>query len=231
MNKSEVATLPGTAPVGRERRVDPRWYHTVRRIIHFLLRLLYRLEVSGAENVPLEGAVIMATNHIHWLDPPILLAAIPQREVTGFIARKYEERFFVGWLVNSMGGIFVQREGIDRRALEESLRALAAGEMLGMAPEGSRSKSGALQRAPAGLAYLAHKSGAPILPIVVYGHENPWKEWRRLRRPLARAVIGEPFALPPVQKGRRSQQLAANTEMVMHRLAALLPPRYRGVYA
>jgi 1-acyl-sn-glycerol-3-phosphate acyltransferase len=230
MNRSDVASLQGAAPAVRGRRVNPRWYHTARRIIGFILTLLLRIEVSGVENVPLEGAVILATNHLHWLDPPVLLTAISQREITVFAASKYKNRFFVGWFLSSMRGIFVRREEIDRQALKESLRVLAAGGMLGMAPEGSRSKTGGLQRAPAGLAYIAHKSGAPVLPVVVYGLGNAEAEWKRLRRPHVRAVIGEPFTLPPVQGAGKSRQLAANTEIVMHRLAALLPPRYRGVY-
>jgi 1-acyl-sn-glycerol-3-phosphate acyltransferase len=231
MNRSDVASLQGAAPAARKGRVDPRWYHTVRRIFGFLLNLLFRIEVSGAENVPLQGEVILATNHLHWLDPPVLLVAIPQREVIIFAASKYRKKFFAGWLINSMGGIFVRREEVDRQAIEESLRVLAAGGLLGVAPEGSRSKTGGLQRAPTGLAYIAHKSGAPVLPVVVYGLENAGAEWKRLRRPHVSVAIGEPFTLPPVQGTRKSQQLAANTEMVMRRLAALLPPRYRGVYA
>lgn len=231
MNSSNATTFPTLSQDGDKKGVSLWWYHTCRRIIHFLLRLFYRIEVSGVENVPKEGAAVLAINHLHWLDPPLLLIAIPQRVITPFVAIKYKDRFFVGWFLHSMNGIFVRRQGVDRQALKEGLVALESGGVLGLAPEGTRSKTGSLQRAPSGLAYIAHKSGAPVLPVVIYGHESAPLLMGLLTRPKVKVVIGEPFSLPPLKTGDMSQQLAANTDIVMRCLADMLPPRYRGVYS
>jgi 1-acyl-sn-glycerol-3-phosphate acyltransferase len=207
------------------------WYRLLRSIIGFLVRLLCHLEVTGTEHMPLEGPVLMVTNHLHWLDPPILMVAIPQREITVLAASKFREKPISGWLFTLVGAIFVRREEFDRQALHQCLAALAEGAALGLSPEGTRSQTGALQRARTGAAYIACKSGALVVPVVCYGQEETEAAWLRLRRPHIRIVMGEPFNLPPLEGPAKAQQLAAHTDTIMRRMAALLPERYRGPYA
>jgi 1-acyl-sn-glycerol-3-phosphate acyltransferase len=99
-----------------------------------------------------------------------------------------------------------------------------------MAPEGTRSETGALARAKTGVAFLAHKTNALIVPLALIGTEKIAPALKRLRRARVTLRIGEPYTLPPLDETNRSAGLRANTDEVMCRIAALLPPEYRGIY-
>ncbi len=103
--------------------------------------------------------------------------------------------------------------------------------MFGLAPEGTRTKTGGLARGKSGVAYIAQQSGAPILPMAHFGTERVVQGWLRLRRPIVTVRMGPPFRLPPLPAGDRSLGLRQQTDLVMCHIAALLPPEYRGVYA
>jgi 1-acyl-sn-glycerol-3-phosphate acyltransferase len=114
-------------------------------------------------------------------------------------------------------------------AIKLSLHHLKSGGAMGLAPEGTRSPSGQLQKGKTGAAYLADRSGVPILPAVVWGTEKVAQNLKRGRRTLVTCVIDKPFRLP--SNGRaKGETLEQYTEIIMCRLAALLPPEYRGVY-
>ena len=125
----------------------------------------------------------------------------------------------------------MRRGEADRAALKAALKALREGTMLGVAPEGTRSRNGSLQPAKAGIAFLATNANVPIVPAVVINTDRAFAQLRRLRRPHLTLKIGPPFRLSPLAPGQRSAQLRAHTEEIMLRLAALLPPRHRGVYS
>ncbi len=203
-------------------------YRLVRAIITLLFRVICRFEVVGRENVPSSGPLIMAMNHIDTLDSPAVMVAIP-RGITVFAARKWARRP-KGWLLRFVGAIFVNRGEVDRQALREALKVLQGGGMLGMAPEGTRSATHELQPARAGVAYLAHLSQAPILPVAVTGVEHVIPSFRRLRRAQVRVSIGQPFRLPTVERPK-SEDLLPQADAAMRRIAALLPREYQGVYA
>ena len=200
-------------------------YWAIRAIVTLLARLLTQLEVEGLENVPASGPFILITNHLSYLDPPIFMVAFPFR-VTMLAASKYRRHPF-GLLIRLVNPIWVRRGEADRQAIRQCLRVLAGGNILGMAPEGTRSRSGGLQRGKPGAAYLALKAGVPLLPAVVTGTEKALQAWLHLRRPRIRVVIGKPFRL---EARGAERQLDALTDEMMARLAELLPPAYRGVY-
>ncbi len=210
----------------------PRLYHFLRKVIYVLLRLLFRLEITGAEHLNLPGGpLLIVTNHLHWLDPPLVFAIVPLR-TTVFAAEKWADSFFIGDLFRLVGNaIFVHRGEVDRRALSRALAVLKAGGVLGIAPEGTRSRTGTLQRGRTGVAYLASRTGATILPIGLAGQEKAFRTLFRLRRPTIHIRIGEPFKLPGTPNQAKGDQLDQYTDLIMRRLAALLPPEYRGVYA
>jgi 1-acyl-sn-glycerol-3-phosphate acyltransferase len=147
-----------------------------------------------------------------------------------FAGEKWEKHWLLGPLLRSVGAIFVRRGEVDRRALRQALDILRGGGLLGMAPEGTRSKTGALQPGRTGAAYLAFRAGVPIVPLVVTGQEKVFWSLRRLRRGTVRVVIGEPFYPPPVEGKASGADVEAFTEEIMYHLAAMLPPEYRGVY-
>ncbi len=201
-------------------------YWVERSIVRVLLRILTRWEVVGLENVPRQGPFIVITNHLSIVDPPAIMAALPCR-VTAMAASKYIRHPF-GLLLGTANVIFVRRGEPDRRALRKALAVLASGGVLGIAPEGTRSKTGALQRGKPGAAYLALRANVPLLPVALTGTERFFRDLARLRRPHLRVVIGEPFRLEVPEGAERPFQ--ALTDQMMHWLAALLPPEYRGVY-
>ena len=188
---------------------------------------LYPMRVSGLQNRPKDGAYIVVGNHTNWLDPPVIEFALGV--AVRFMAK--EEAFdapVLGGLMWAKGCFPVRRGEADRRALQTCLRVLASGRPLGFFPEGTRSRDGVMRRAHPGVGFLALRSGAPILPVGVIGtHERAILGPRRGRIEVR---IGEPFLaaelLPP---GPRDEQ--ALTDAIMTRVAALLPPAMRGVYA
>lgn len=217
MSQTDHAKLP----------VRVRFLH---RLAWLALRLLTRIEVHGVEHIPATGATLMIMNHLHWLDPIIGVAVI-QRPAVMFTAEKWEHKPVIGNVLRwSQRVIFVVRGELDRRALSQALEVLERGEMLGVAPEGTRSKTGALQQAHDGAAYLVSRSGAAVAPVAAYGQEQAERQWKRLRRPHIVVRVGEPFHFEDTPNKARSRDLPPYTEEMMRRLAELLPPGYRGVY-
>lgn len=187
---------------------------------------LFPIRLEGRENVPARGAYILASNHISWLDPPIIEFALgaPIR----YMAKR--ELFAVpllGFVLLAIGNFPVRRGESDRRALDTALRVLRAGEPLGFFPEGTRSKDGVLRRAKPGIAFLARRSGVPLVPVAVTGTPQA-----RLRLPPGADItvrVGAPFTLEDLDGRTMDDQAVADA--VMRRVAALLPSHMRGVYA
>jgi 1-acyl-sn-glycerol-3-phosphate acyltransferase len=191
---------------------------------------LSHLDVQGREYIPLEGPLIVAANHMHALDLPVVFAVVPRRQ-TVFAANKWRGKF-AGWLMQSFANaIFVERGEPDRQAIAKALEIVKDGGALGVAPEGTRSRTGGLIEGKPGVVYLASRSGAPILPVVVWGQEKAMQAWARFRRPAIHVRIAPPISLPVGADHARSIELAAYTDQLMLTLARMLPPEYRGVYA
>jgi 1-acyl-sn-glycerol-3-phosphate acyltransferase len=205
------------------------YYRIVRMIVSLTLRLLARVEIVGVENIPQKGPYIVICNHLHRFDPPLLLIALPVR-MTVLAANKYRNHPLFAPLLGSMGAIYVRRGEVDRQALRVCLDVLARGGILGMAPEGTRSPTGALQEGRTGVAYLASRAGVPILPVAITGTEKMLARLKRLRRGQVKTVIGETFTLPITEGKARGRQLKEFTGLIMRRLADMLPEEYRGVY-
>jgi len=206
------------------------WYRIIRGVIRFLLHVLARIEVTGLEHLPDQGPYLMITNHLHWLDPPVLMAEYPRRGHV-FAAEKWEVHWFLGPLMRSVEAIFVQRGEVDRKALRQALALLNGGGVLGLAPEGTRSKTGGLIEGRSGAAYMAYRTGVPVVPIVVWGQEKVFPSLRRLRRACIRVTFGPTFKPPLVEGKASAAQVHAFVEEMMYHLAAMLPPEYRGVYS
>lgn len=208
-----------------------RWfYRLLQAVVRGILRLFGAFHVEGLEHFPKQGPYILAVNHLHWMDIPVIFVILPH-EVATFAAEKWERHWFVGTLLRLFGhAIFVQRGEPDRKAITKALRWLQAGGVLGIAPEGTRSRTGALQPGKPGAAYLATRAGVPIVPVAIWGQEKFWQEVRRLRRPRVYARVGEPMRLPAVARRAKGHELDAYTEQIMLRIAEMLPEPYRGVY-
>ncbi len=202
------------------------WVYTGRFMMRALLHLLTRPQVTGRENVPEHGPLLIVANHLSLVDPPLLSASI--RRKTIFMAK--EELFrsrFSSYFMRNFGAFPVRRGGLDRKALKEAEQWLARGMALVMFPEGKRSQNARLQPAFPGSALIASRFGSPILPVGITGTEKIKGATWWLRRPRITVNIGQPFQLP--QSGDRPDKnvLAQQTELLMEHIAALLPPEYR----
>ncbi len=192
-----------------------------------LARLFLPAEVTGLERVPRAGGYILASNHIDWKDPPWIEFALglPIR----YMAK--QEAFdlpVLGAIMRGIGCFPVRRGDADRRAIATALRVLESGLPLGFFPEGHRSESGALLRAHPGIALLALRSGAPIVPVGVSGTKRAriGAFWRR----DVRIAIGEPFLATDLPEAAGGDHQAV-ADAIMRRIAALISLEMRGQYA
>lgn len=208
-------------------------YKIVRFFIHAFLRLIAHIEVFGFENLPTSGSYIAAGNHLGRLDIPLVYYLIDRPDVILLVAEKYKESAFFRWFFNQLNGIWLDRFNADWAALRLTLQRLKKGEVLVLAPEGTRSPTEALILARPGVSYLAAKSGVPLVPAALIGTEDRRvkEKLRHFRRVHIKVWIGKPFTLPPIQGHDREAVLASYTDEIMCQIAALLPASYRGVYA
>lgn len=200
-------------------------------IFRVLFFLLTRVQVSGKKYFPETGGYIVAANHLSIIEVPLVYCLINRENVTGLVAKKHQKNPFFHWVIDTMGGIWLNRNEIDTRALRAARDHVKSGGVLGIAPEGTRSDTGALIKAKTGVAFIADQAKAPILPVAVSGTWQITSEILTLRRPVIKVNFGESFTLPQVDRSSRDADLKRNTDEIMCRLAALLPPENRGVYA
>jgi 1-acyl-sn-glycerol-3-phosphate acyltransferase len=208
-------------------------YAFLRLLLKLFFGLFTHLETSGRENLPTASGYIVAANHLGRLDVALVYHLLDRRDVYLLVAEKYRKYAIFRWLVKHMDAIFVERFDADFRALREMLRRLQRGGILVIAPEGTRSPTGALIEGRPGGIYLAVKAGVPIVPVAVTGTQDKLvlANLSHLRKPRLTVRVGKPLELPPINGKDRDAAMQAHTEEIMCRIAALLPPEYRGVYA
>lgn len=207
-------------------------FSTLRSIVRFIMSIIAEIEVSGIEKLP-PGNVIAAANHLGRLDTAVLLCIIDREDIIMPVAEKYRDHPLYGAIGRAVNAIWLNRFEADYPALRQILERMKQGGMLVIAPEGTRSRTEALQEGKMGVAFLAGKSGFPVLPVALTGTEDRLilENLKRLRRSKIRVMGGELFHIEiPPGKGRE-QAMRMATDEIMCRLAALLPEKYRGVYA
>ena len=207
-----------------------RLYFFVHRLFIFMAWFVFKQTLTGLENVPKEGPFLVVCNHISFFDIPLVFMMQSRRQMVMFCADKWREAPLIGAFCEMMGVIWVSRGEADMDAIKLSLGHLKAGGILAVAPEGTRNHTGPLQAGKTGAAYLADRTGVPILPLAIWGQEDTVRNLKRLGRTSVTGVLGKPFCLP-VGGRAKSEKLQEYTDFIMCQLAALMPPEYRGVYA
>jgi 1-acyl-sn-glycerol-3-phosphate acyltransferase len=197
-------------------------------VVAAALRCMASISAHGMEKCPRTGPVIAVSNHSSYLDIPLLGAWAPR--TTLFFSKSEVRRWpLVGWISATYGTVYVRRGESDRQAIRDTLACLAAGRMMGLFPEGTRSRGKGMRRALPGTALLAQRSGALVWPVGITGSEFIGKKLR----PKVSLTGGEPFDAIEAARAKYgvkpTHQQVADT--IMERVAALLPPEYRGVYA
>ncbi len=206
-------------------------YRVVTSTIKGLTRLLCRVDDAQLARVPDRGPLIMVANHVNFLEVPLLYTHLQPRPVTGFAKAETWDNPALGALFDLGRAIPLRRGEADVTALRRALKVLEAGHILAVAPEGTRSGHGYLQRGKPGVVFLALHSGAPLLPVVFYGGELFWRNLPRLRRTDFHIVVGQLFYLDPGGAKVTRQVRQQMTDEIMYQMAALLPQAYRGVYS
>ncbi len=192
---------------------------------------LCRVDDSQAqEALPQMGPLIVIINHVNFFDVPLFFTLMKPRPMTGYARHDSWDNLGKSILLDVWGSAPVKRGEPDRKALRWGLDVLKAGFILALAPEGTRSGDGRLQEGKPGAVFLALRSGVPVMPIVMYKHENIWKNLKRLKRAESILKAGKPFRV--VDRGERvtSEIRQQMTDEMMFQMAAYLPPEYRGVY-
>lgn len=206
------------------------FYHFANALFRLAFRILLDYRVRGLEKVPREGSLIVAINHASFIDPLMIGAFVP-RHVTMMGKVELFRKPIFGLLVRLYGAFPVRRGEGDLQAVRRSLEVLQAGRALLLAPEGTRSKDGTLQRGKEGTALVALRTGATIVPVAVWGPKYLWKNLARLHRTKAELVVGEPFRLESPTARPRREELQELTDEIMRRIAVLMPRELRGAYA
>jgi len=196
-----------------------------------ITRLLCRVDDAQLVRVPERGPLILVANHINFLEVPLIYTHLLPRPVTGFAKAETWDNPAMAALFDLWEAIPLQRGEADHSAIRRALKALSEGQILAMAPEGTRSGDGRLQRGQPGVVTLALLSGAPLLPIVYYGGERLRGNLARMRRTDFHIVVGRLFHLDACGAKVTRDLRQRMTDEVMYQLAALLPPDYRGAYA
>lgn len=196
-----------------------------------IMKLLCRVTVVGMENIPSDGGAILMMNHISLLDPIVTLGAVTHRFVVPMSKIENMHNPIVAFFVRWYGGFTVNRGEIDRKALTNSIELIHSGQLILIAPEGTRQKNG-LTEAKDGLAYVATKSDAIIIPTAVSGAMGWLDDWKHLRRPKITVTFGRAFRFHVEGKRPSREELTAMSQEAMYQLAIAVPdPELRGIYS
>lgn len=209
-------------------------YPILRAVMHLLRRIFIfnGLHVEGLDRVPRRGPVLVVGNHIASLDPPLTGALIKRFDVYYMAKSEYFEKRLQRWIFKAYNAFPVVRHSPDRNSLKQALRVLRDGHVLMMYPEGTRSEDLQVHRPYAGAGFLARKSGAPIVPVAVWGSEGVLPKgasWPRHDSDV-HIVFGDPFQLPERNADGTPMDHQQSADYMMARVAAMLPERYRGVF-
>lgn len=196
--------------------------------LRVILWVLGRWKAPGREHIPASGPLIVVSNHLNNADPPILASGIAKRRIH-FMAKIELFRMPFGIIVRLYGAFPVRRFDADMAAMLHAERLLKRGEVIGMFPEGTRSRSGKLGKPHPGTAVIALRTGAPVLPCAIVGTEQLRNPLNVLRKPRIEVRIGEPIQVEAVRRPTE-EQVSELTNRIFDAIRALLPAQYLDAY-
>ena len=193
--------------------------------------IMCRIDAPNLQDVSKNGPLILYSNHTGQIEVPLLYSHLQPRPLKGIAKIETWDGWFLNWVFNLWEAIPIRRGEADMAAMRMSLEALKNNEILVIAPEGTRNKTGKLIKAHPGVVTLALRTGAALQPLVHWGGEHFLPNLKRLKRTDFHIRVGEPFKLEPgierVTKEVRQQMV----DEMMYRLSAMLPEYYRGEYS
>ncbi len=204
-------------------------------LINFLIRLYTnitcRIDAPNLNEFPQKGPLIAIANHTGQIEVPLLFAHLQPRKITGWAKAEAWDNKFLHWVFNTWELIPVHRGEADMKALKLALQALRDEKIFGLAPEGTRNKTGKLKRALSGTVIIALHSGAPIIPVAHWGGEKYLNNLKRFRRTDFHIRVGKPFKLHVEGVKVTSEIRQQIVDEMMYEIAKLLPEEYRGEYS
>ncbi|WP_075617661.1 lysophospholipid acyltransferase family protein [Paenisporosarcina indica] len=186
-------------------------YHFAKSLVWTVLKPVYRFDIHGLEHFPKTGGVLICTNHINALDPPVVGITAP-RPVYFMAKAELFNAPILKPLLPKLNAFPVKRGLSDREALRRAIAILKGGEVMGLFPEGTRSKNGELGKGFSGAGFFALKGEADVVPCAIIG---PYKSFRRLK-----VVYGKPIDMQPYREQRASADEV--TSVIMSRIQELL---------
>ncbi len=204
--------------------------YVIAPLVRAILCAACRVDASELAKLPRRGPLIIVSNHINFLEVPLLYTLVYPRDISGFAKIETWRSPLLGLLATAWECVPVDRDASDMSSMRLALEALARGRMLNIMPEGTRSHDGRLGRGHAGVVSIAMRSRAPILPVVHYGGEAFWSNLKRGKRTAVRFRVGEPYRLREPEPGKAKSARTEATDEIMRSIARLLPPEYRGAY-
>ncbi len=202
----------------------------VNSIMRMCFRLFFRLNLDVLESVRTTGPLLIITNHPSIFEGPMLYVFLQPRNMMGLAKRELFLRRRSGWLMRLWEAVPVDLTGLSKSSMDRIFQAIDEASFLVIAPEGTRTNEGVLNRGKPGVAYIAYRKQVPVLPITTEGFELFWSNLKRLKRTVITISVGEPFEFHQIT-GRLSPELRQElTDEMMLRLACLLPEDRRGYY-
>ena len=167
----------------------------VMKLLRHLVDRLVNLKVVGGEYLQDGIAYIVATSHISRLDTPFLMLSTHRQDIIAMVAREYEKAPFFGWFLNKLGVIWISRDGYDMSAFRQASACLKQNWIVGLAPEGTRSRTKQLLEGKPGAALLAIRNHVQVIPAAVLGSASINESFRHLKKAEVEVRFGEPFLL------------------------------------
>lgn len=196
-----------------------------------VMKLICQVDEEELKKVPCRGPLILVSNHINFLDVPIIYTHLFPRPMRGFAKIETWNNPLLGKLFDIWGAIPIRRGELDLSALRSALDALESGMIVGIAPEGTRSGSGELGLGHPGVVVIALRSGAPVLPMALYGIEKYKSNIKNLRKTSFHIRIGNPFYIDTGGRNASRELRREIVKEIMYQIAELLPHQYRGRYS
>lgn len=207
----------------------PRFYYVANWLLPKAMRVMrVTLQVNGIERVPTSGPLLIVSNHVSVLDPPLVGYAMPRDVVFMSKIENFQGGRFYAWLVRNYGAFPVRRGDVDLSAIKQALQILKEERALFVAPEGTRHSDGVLGEAQHGVAMLAARADAVILPLGLHGGHHAEQRMKRWQPIAITMNIGHPFRLRLPEGRARRDYYPAITDAIMEQVAQLLPAEYRG---
>jgi 1-acyl-sn-glycerol-3-phosphate acyltransferase len=205
----------------------------IRWLVRTVINLLADVDANGYEYLPKDTSFVIATNHLGIADAALAFYALDRWDMYTPVAEKWEENPFLKWIGKYFNFIFIDRFNPDIKAMRKILNIMKEGNILVIAPEGTRSRVGTMIEGKPGVSYLATKLNRPIVPVAIWGTEDKlfWGNVKRFRRNHIHLKAGPAFTLPPLPRENRDEVLKQYTDEIMCQIAVMMPEKYHGMYA